>query len=500
MKLEISIENIQNIKRANFVFNLVENSLICITGKNGSGKTTLMKSVKNLISADTFFKTSSSRSFSEGSNISYKLDDKEIQFKYDKTKKMMDSTDIVPNEIRKQISIELPIPHGDRFSFFDKISENDFAIRTQVVVRRYSKPLELIDFLESVYLTKRFENLVELRIRNVPYYVIIAENNYYLREDYFSSGEYFLISIYRKIISGFAAIFIDEIDISLDAAAQVRLIEWLRRFNQIYHTTFVFTTHSLAMMKTLAPDELHYMQIQEDGATTIEKKSYSFIKRALFGFASWDKYILTEDEVLSEFLEYFIAKYLSVRFYQHKIIYIGGSSNTTGLMERNKTEKFFSEDADNVIVVLDGDQKKLRHSKNKNVYCIPMESIEKELLTRCLKGEFWVSSEFEKLIDDHARLRAFINSQPTSNVSNLKALYYKIVLIFKKNPTIRRALSDAQGVPAKEKDFKKAGKKLFNFLVSQKIYSNQEIFEFLIEKNFAEIQELRTTISDFVSL
>ena len=39
------------------------------------------------------------------------------------------------------------------------------------------------------------------------------------REDYLSSGEYFLIRLYRTIMSSARLIVIDEIDISLDAVA-----------------------------------------------------------------------------------------------------------------------------------------------------------------------------------------------------------------------------------------------------------------------------------------
>ncbi|OFJ47796.1 hypothetical protein BA896_001020 [Janthinobacterium lividum] len=333
--------------------------------------------------------------------------------------------------------------------------------------------------MQSIYANKKFENLVEVRIRKVPYYAILVGNNYYLREDYFSSGEYFLISLYRRIISGYMAIFIDEIDISLDAAAQVRLVEWLRKFKETYSTTFVFTTHSLPMMRMLTSNELFYMEECADGSTSIEKKSYGFIKSTLFGFRGWDKYILTEDEVLKDFLEYFIVNYCEKSFYQHKIIYVGGGTNTTDLMVRNTTENFFSKEAKNVIVVLDGDQRNSGHSKKDNVYCIPMESVEKELLARCLSGELWDQEKFKKLIDDHKRLIDFMNKKTDKvNKNIIKVFFYKAVLFIKKSPKLRRDLSVANGEPAKEKDFKNAGKKLYKHLISSKEIKKQDIFDF----------------------
>lgn len=500
MKLEISIQNVQHIKKVDFSVNLAGKSLVCITGKNGSGKTTLFKAIKNLISADTFQKTSSPRSVSIDSEIRYKLNDKEIVFKYDKNKKMLDSRDSVPNALRKGISVELPIPHGERFNFFKKISGIDTNLRGQIVAQRYTKPDELIDFLESIYTTKKFENLVEVRIRNVPYYAIIFDDSYYLREDFFSSGEYFLVSLYRQIISGYMAIFIDEIDISLDAAAQVRLMEWLRKFQKRFNTTFVFTTHSLVMMRMLDPDELFYMERQDDGSLSIENRSYGFIRSTLFGFKGWEKYILTEDDVLKDFLENIISKHCKNSFYQHKIIYVGGGKNTTDLMQRNKVEKFLSSDAKNVIAVLDGDQRNLQHSKKDNVYCIPVESIEKELLSRCLSGQFWEIEKLKNVIDDYDRLLDFTNGTNGSKKNNFKVLLYKLVLMIIKNTALRRKLSVAKGEPAKPKDFMKAGKRLFEHLVKNKVFTREDIFEFIIKKNSREMKILSRNIEKFICL
>lgn len=500
MRLEISIQNVQSIKKIDFSVNLADKSLVCITGRNGSGKTTLIKAIKNLISADTFLKTSSARIFSPNSQISYKIDEKSIVFKYDEERKIIESRDLVPAVLRKKMFIELPIPHGERFNFFQRIGEIDPGLRSQVVLKRYSPPKELIDFLESVYATKKFDKLVEIRIKNVPYYAIVFDDNYYLREDYFSSGEYFLISLYRRVISGYMAIFIDEIDISLDAAAQVRLVEWLRKFKEIYSTTFVFTTHSLPMMRMLEPSELFHMEERHDGSTVVENRSYAFIKSTLFGFSGWDKYVLTEDDVLKEFLEHFIAKYCKPSFYKHKIIYVGGGTNTTNLMERNKVENFFSKNSKSVIVILDGDQKDKSHAKKDGVYCIPIQSVEKELLARCFSGEFGEVNKLRTIIDDYDRLVEFVNGRSETKPNRVLAFLYGLILKVRQSTSLRRKLGAAQGNQIKDKDVKNAGKKLFKYLIASKEYPQQEIFEFLIKKNPTEMDILRRQIEDFICL
>lgn len=497
MKLAISIRNVQHISKIDFTFDLDDKSLLCITGKNGSGKTTLIKAIGNLINADTFTKTSAARIASAASLIRYEINGQEIVFNYNAKLKTLDSRQTLPKNLKDRLSVELPIPYGERFNFFQKISGIDDDLRRQIVLKDYSRPEELISFLKAIYLTNKFDNLVEITVKGVPYYVIPYDDDYYLREDHFSSGEYFLISLYRRIRSHYLAIFIDEIDISLDAAAQVRLVEWLRRFKDIYQTKFVFTTHSLAMMRTVS-DELFYMEEQADGAISIERKSYGFVKSTLFGFNGWEKYILTEDAVLSDFLKHLIDQHCARPFYQFKIIFVGGSKNTADLMQRNKSEKFLTDEYKNVIVVLDGDQKKTALAKKENVFCIPMESVEKELLARCLKGEFWNTRELQLLIPDHDRLQAFSRGEKYSGGSLLKRLFYQFILIFRKDTEVRRKLSAARGEPIKERDFSNAGKRLFAHLTARE-FTQQQIFEFLIEKNPASISSLLHALEQFLS-
>ena len=82
-------------------------------------------------------------------------------------------------------------------------------------------------------------------------------------------------------------IVIDEIDISLDASAQVNLIKQLRQFCNDYEVNIIFTTHSLALMKTLADSELYYME-SNDAVISFRNVSYNYIKSELFCFVGWD--------------------------------------------------------------------------------------------------------------------------------------------------------------------------------------------------------------------
>ncbi|WP_031312981.1 AAA family ATPase, partial [Escherichia coli] len=88
-------------------------------------------------------------------------------------------------------------------------------------------------------------------IKGANYYFLPLDNNRYIREDYFSSGEFFVISIFRMITSSSQLIIIDEIDVSLDSSAQVSLMSAVRNICVERNKKVLFTTHSLAIMKTI---------------------------------------------------------------------------------------------------------------------------------------------------------------------------------------------------------------------------------------------------------
>ncbi|MHC0462910.1 ATP-dependent nuclease [Kosakonia cowanii] len=376
MNISIDIRNIQHVYRMSFSIDLSENRLMCIVGKNGTGKTTLIKAIKNLQSADTFLKTSSRYIFNSESVIEYIIGGESVTYFYDSKLKAIDTKQIVPDYIKNNLYVELPIPHGMRFNNFPALSKIDTELRKSIAFETFETPVDLIRILNFVYQTESYNNLKSFSVKNEKYYFRINDNGTYIREDYFSSGEYFVLNLYRMIELKRRLIVIDEIDISLDSSAQIHLVKVLRDFCREHFVNIVFTTHSLALMQTLHNDELYYMS-ENEGGTLIERRSYNYIKSILFGFKGWDKYILTEDDTLQGFLEYIIDSVRNEYFYTYKIIYVGGGSNVIDLMRRNKEENFFSTQ-ENVMSILDGDQAQLRHAAGNNTLCIPFQSIEKD--------------------------------------------------------------------------------------------------------------------------
>ena len=407
----IFIKDIQHIKELEFSLDLSESGLHVIIGKNGVGKTMLFKGIQNLITSNTFKTTSNRYIYKESSSIVYQIEDKNYTFTYNDKVETLDFNGEVAANILKNIYVELPIPFGERFKQFQKIGQADREIRLNIISKNYVKPISLIEMLNYIYDTNRFDDLKEIRIKKEKYYVIVLEDDYYIREDYLSSGEYFIINIYKLIQKRCKLIAIDEIDISLDAMAQVRFVEKLRNLSHEYGIKLLFSTHSLALIKTLRDEELYYMELN-DGICSFENKSYNYIKSLLYGFQDYDKYILTEDEMLKSYMEYLLRN--ETIFSKYIILPIGTHDSIVRLMNVNIDKKVF-ESEDNVCSVLDGDARE-QYPNNDNIYFLPFLSIEKEL-----HQDFLGDKEFIQLSEQE--LNQF-NLNPNTTA---KVLYKRVI-------------------------------------------------------------------------
>jgi ABC-type glutathione transport system ATPase component len=260
MQFQIELGNIRPVQALTLTLNLDRNAPLCIVGRNGAGKTTLAKAIMNFALADTFRRTSSDGALREGSFIRYTVDGASYEFHYDSQLGTLNTRQPVPESLRSLVAVELPIPHGQRFSYFYELSVADADIRRAIILDNDTRPDALIGFLTRIYGELRFEGLREVQFSRGNCCFYRVENERYVREDYFSSGEFFLVNLFRRLQSGPRLIFVDEIDISLDAAAQASLVEELRRLCTEFSVNVVFTSHSLALMQTLGAGELLYLE------------------------------------------------------------------------------------------------------------------------------------------------------------------------------------------------------------------------------------------------
>jgi len=377
MHFRVEIKNVHPTNHLTFEIDLSQHGIHCLVGRNGVGKTTLAKAILNLAQADIFIRTSADGVFNPSSVIRYTLGAEEHLFTYDPALRSISTKKPIQPHHKTVASVEMPAPYGQRFTFFRILSEYDDDIRRAVVLGQYSRPEALIKFLTEIYQDQRFVDLVEVKFRQGACCCIVRVDKRYLREDYFSSGEYFLINLYRKITQKTPLVVIDEIDISLDASTQARLAKLLRKLCVEHESSVMFTSHSLALMQTLEPGEIRYLdRDNKTGEVTLSHMSFNGVKSLMFGFEGFDRYILTEDERLEQFLKYTINRYCSPTFYSYQVICAGGQGYVKGLMNLNNQYNFYGA-KENVICVLDGDQS--GNTQPKQVFCLPIRNVENAL-------------------------------------------------------------------------------------------------------------------------
>jgi len=374
MLFKVEIKDVRPIRALELCLDLDRNAPLCIVGRNGAGKTTLAKAVMNFVLADTFSRTTSSGALRASSTVRYTFDGSSFDFTYDPAAGTLSTRQPVPRALQRLVTVELPIPHGLRFSYFHTLADADDEIRRAIILGQDSRPAGLIRFLTNIYGEARFEDLREVKFARGACCFYRTEDGRYVREDYFSSGEFFLVNLYRRLQSGVRLIFVDEIDISLDAAAQARLVSQLRTLCTQLSVNVVFTSHSLALMQTLKDGELRYLEPNGD-RSLLEPRSFSYVKSLMFGFQGWDRYILVEDEAAKAVVERLISSYCAPTYFSHITIEVGGAGQVVSLLQRNRTHEFLGA-AGAVIAILDGDQAATGHAALPDTHCMPLWSVE----------------------------------------------------------------------------------------------------------------------------
>lgn len=373
----ISIQNIKNISKLDIDFKFPNSNIIVITGKNGVGKTTIIKSFNLLADPNIFAKSSGENALNVNSQVSFSINGiQSFSFCYNEKLSALDSKDILPH--KNAIVSELPIPYGARFQQFSKIARFDSELKINIASTDYEEASELINFLSQVYSSCKFSDLKSTNINKNIFYFILKDKDYYIREDHFSSGEFFLIQLYRLITSGAQLILIDELDVALDAEAQVNLFAAFKPILQENNSRLIVVSHSLAFMNTVDEGGLYYLE-KNSNIVSLESRSFGYIKSDLFGFKGYERYILTEDEVLEGFIEY-IIKYFSVYcYYEHIIIGVAGVNQLQGIVEKNDSENIFT-DSSKVLCIVDGDVFSgllSSYTGSTRIICSPVEDLEK---------------------------------------------------------------------------------------------------------------------------
>lgn len=425
----IGIKNIKGLAELEATFDFSEKDVVIITGKNGSGKTTLIKAFRLLYDLQVFDKTSNANSLNSSSSVSFRLGDivPELSFSYNSKLKALDTKQPLPS--KKLVLSELPIPFGNRFEQFSLVAKFDSDIRTSIASSKYEQAEGIADFLGCIYPeSERFTELKQTKIGKHTFYFVLQENDYYIREDHFSSGEFFLIQLYRLVTTGAKLIVIDELDISLDASAQVRFLAAIKPILKEHNSKLIMVTHSLALMETANEGDLYYLE-RQNNAVTLEQRSFGYVKSDLYGFKGKDRYILTEDTVLAGFIEYLISASEIQPFFNYEIIPVGGEPQVKAMTAKNDELEIFGP-SERVIVIIDGDifgEVKRQYKGPTTVIASPVDDI-----------ELYIWQNREQLLPDVA-IRDFTHAERDKDTAKT---YWKKIISAQGRPESKKLFID----------------------------------------------------------
>lgn len=368
-KIQIYISNLKTIKTFEWEFEL-KKGLMAVIGTNGIGKSSFIISLAKLIHPNVF------RDELVGSG--YK--DTIIKYFFNDTDKYIWSK---PHNWREEHTRRMPnivgyfessILGGKRFRIYnnlkyieveheDKIEEASEFIRSNMNYIMYGNngKEERFKTLCKVLGVRRKRRELDRRYKDMSYeWYALKVNEHYVHEYFFSTGEYFLLSllkfienlVVKKRNNNVAMIVIDEIELSLHTLAQRRLVEKLEEFSNEYNIMIIFTTHSLQIIEVMNPNNIFLFE-NKDGVCSISSPCYpGYLTSRLESHKYYDRIILVEDE-LAEMFIIEILREQNLHDVLYKIIPIGGWEKVLEIYLLNERKKFYSDAK--VLVVLDGD-------------------------------------------------------------------------------------------------------------------------------------------------
>jgi len=447
IKDSVSLRALNNIDQLTIDFIFPKSNIIVVTGRNGAGKTTVLKTFNLLSDPEIYSKSSGEDAVSNTSKASFMLDGLEpFELHFNTKLGAFDTKDTIPDE--GTVISELPIPYGTRFQQFSKIAKYDADLKVHIASTNYTEARGLIEFLSAVYSSTKFEHLKSTQINRNEFYFTLKDNDYYIREDHFSSGEFFLIQIYRLISSGAKLILVDELDVALDAVAQVNLYSAIKPILQANNSRLIVVSHSLAFMNTVDEGGLYYLE-ENNGNTSLESRTFGYVKSDLFGFRGYDRYILTEDDVLEGFIE-FLIRYFSIDcHYKYITIGLAGDNQLEMIIKKNDTNEIFIE-PEKVLCIVDGDV-------------------------------------FSKINDNYRGPTKIIRSP----ADDLQTYLY----------TNRSTLLSEVGLPSYQESSyaKKASKTYWRWLTVDKGFSTEQLYKVIVESDAIDATTIKNEIETFLS-
>lgn len=357
----ILIENIKNIRQLSF--DIPNPGLHILTGTNGSGKTTLFTCISRICNNNAYrlgFTTSDAEILDVFSgSITYSNENGSV--KYWKR----DNGEWRPNIRNSMVFLEFGYPQ-----IINITTKNErLFIQERITPRnRLAPDLWLNSKLNSIFDTTKFNSMIRIttgdlrrgrghdavsRRRNTAYAIPVGDNQYYTEKN-FSFGEIVLINLLYDVKNAMngALILIDELELALHPAAQIRLISVLKELAAEKGLTILISTHSSSIIKS--QKNVLFLDVLENGNVDVIYDCPPAKAIGAIGMredTNPDIIVLVEDKMARSLFYALKQKYSILQnesnYLDIRILELGGFSNIIHFYDEANNYIFY----DNVYVV-----------------------------------------------------------------------------------------------------------------------------------------------------
>lgn len=401
MGIQMTIHNIKSIKDLFFEIP-TEKGLYALTGENASGKSTVLS-----CAATSFYQPLLYSYFGspyEGSSII---------FHYNKRKRSVTSTG--KRWFNPIGSLGITGFYEGSIVFGNRFKDIDFSLLKKLSRIEKAKLSNVSSFIKS--------NLGDILHDDKTYYDNLfilddKENEYELKRPTFyfetngtlinqlnmSTGENLLLTILYSLEKRIKKenygkfptfILLDEIELALHSSALRRLVNFLGNLAEKYNMVVLFSTHSIELIRSIAPNNIYYLQRHVDGSLEIINPCYPVYATRNLESSNYghDYIIMVEDELAKRIVDKILEQKSLLGNKRILVIAVGGwqqvlrfAYDTIRSNLMLKTTK--------ILIVLDRDikddvpsfMKKQRINFAIKPNYLPIKSLEKYLLDKLVKN------------------------------------------------------------------------------------------------------------------
>ncbi|MDM8350503.1 AAA family ATPase [Pseudomonas sp. sp1636] len=348
MPVKVTISNLKSIKQLEF--DVPMQGAYILTGANGCGKTSLLVALHRMGASNAFqtgfpgARQANGIDGLEDAIISYAVHGKDVSYRYNDIR-----WSATPKSNSKLISgafSEVQFLKADSSRVEPTPNELKGA-------RKYPVDVDLKNFLNSVFDTEKFNHMykVKLRGRNAEAHLIElggvqGRRKTYYSEKSFSLGELCVMKLAQRLLSAKngALYIVDEFEMALHPAAQIRLFEQLQLLSKKYNCSVLVSTHSSSLIKSASRSSIIYLE-NNAGNVTVHRNvypTYALQHITVDDDVSVDRLVFVEDISAKYCVENMWRQYIAISNNLQslptiRVVVIGGYKEVLRFLDRSSS-------------------------------------------------------------------------------------------------------------------------------------------------------------------